>query len=66
MNHDNGRLTHPPGEKKYDKKNVTIGLSKPIEHQLGKQKQKSPRGCALERSQISMQLHQYRLILKDC
>lgn len=40
MNHDNGRLTHPPGEKKYDKKNVTIGLSKPIEHQLVKPKKK--------------------------
>lgn len=38
MNHDNGRLTHPPGEKRCDKKNVTIGLSKPIEHQLVKQK----------------------------
>jgi hypothetical protein len=40
MNHDNGRLTHPPGEKRCDKKNVAIGLSKPIEHQLVKQNKK--------------------------
>lgn len=42
MSCDNRRLTHPPREKKYDKKNVTIRFSKSIEHQLVKLKKNHP------------------------
>ena len=53
MNHDNGRLTRPPGEKKYDKKNVTIGLSKPIEHQLVKKKKFTQRMCSRKKPDLN-------------